>query len=217
MSKVHPTVANHHQNRCSSSTSATEEELVNVSAPSVFTVWKKSSMTFQGTDGFTVFNHEGKLAFRVDNYSRKTCPKGGLLLMDGAGRPLLTLKPQGYKGEGCYNKSPVFCMRRRSIFPGNGETEAFMGVPRKRYAKTSTNPDFQIEGSFRKRHCKIIGHNGTVAAEISRKKVNNTTILLSDDVFNLVVQPGFDCELVMAFVVIMDRICPKLFTPILCF
>lgn len=63
--------------------------------PSVLTVWKRSSMSFQGTDGFTVFDHHGRLAFRVDNYSRKnSCVKGGLVLMDGAGKALLTLKPQ---------------------------------------------------------------------------------------------------------------------------
>ena len=65
--------------------------------PLVLTVWKRSSMSFQGTDGFTVFDHRGRLAFRVDNYSRKnSCLKGGLLLMDGAGKALLTLKPQVY-------------------------------------------------------------------------------------------------------------------------
>ena len=66
--------------------------------PCVLTVWKRSSMSFQGTDGFTVFDQRGRLAFRVDNYSRKkSCLKGGLLLMDGAGKALFTLKPQVYK------------------------------------------------------------------------------------------------------------------------
>ncbi|KAF5941080.1 hypothetical protein HYC85_022247 [Camellia sinensis] len=38
----------------------------------VLTVWKRSSMSFQGTDGFTVFDSSsGRLVFRVDNYSRK--------------------------------------------------------------------------------------------------------------------------------------------------
>ena len=63
----------------------------------VLTVWKRSSMTFQGTDGFTVFDGNGRLAFRVDNYSRKKgLLKGGLVLMDGPGKALLTLKPQVY-------------------------------------------------------------------------------------------------------------------------
>ena len=63
--------------------------------PAVYTVWKRSSMGFQGTDGFCVYDDAGRLAFRVDNYSRrrKLCA-GELLLMDGQGTPLLSLRPQ---------------------------------------------------------------------------------------------------------------------------
>lgn len=60
-------------------------------SPCALTVLKRSSMSFHGTDGFTVFDENGGLAFRVDNYSRKN---HGLVLMDGPGTPLLTLKPQ---------------------------------------------------------------------------------------------------------------------------
>lgn len=49
-------------------------------------------MSFQGTDGFTVFDRHGRLVFRVDNYSRNKAAR--LLLMDGAGNGLLSLKPQ---------------------------------------------------------------------------------------------------------------------------
>ena len=52
-------------------------------------------MGFQGTDGFSVYDAAGRLAFRVDNYARR--PKafaGELLLMDGRGAPLLSLRPQ---------------------------------------------------------------------------------------------------------------------------
>jgi hypothetical protein len=63
--------------------------------PAVYTVWKRSSMGFQGTDGFCVYDAAGSLAFRVDNYSRRRKPFAGeLLLMDGHGAPLLALRPQ---------------------------------------------------------------------------------------------------------------------------
>lgn len=66
--------------------------------PSKFTVWKRSSMSFQGMDGFTVFDECGGLVFRVDNYSRNNgCTGGGgeaLVLMDGAGSALLTFRPK---------------------------------------------------------------------------------------------------------------------------
>lgn len=57
-------------------------------------------MGFQGTDGFCVYDDAGRLAFRVDNYSRrrKLCA-GDLLLMDGqasqSARPLELLHSNG--------------------------------------------------------------------------------------------------------------------------
>ncbi|XP_039840475.1 protein LURP-one-related 8-like [Panicum virgatum] len=63
--------------------------------PALYTVWKRSSMGFQGTDGFCVYDDAGALAFRVDNYSRRRkLFAGELLLMDGHGAPLLALRPQ---------------------------------------------------------------------------------------------------------------------------
>ncbi|URD98924.1 hypothetical protein MUK42_32394 [Musa troglodytarum] len=38
---------------------------------SVWIVWKKSSMGFHGTDGFSIYDSMGRLAFRVDNYPRE--------------------------------------------------------------------------------------------------------------------------------------------------
>ncbi|XXG42077.1 hypothetical protein AAC387_Pa01g2425 [Persea americana] len=181
-------------------------------------------MAFQGTDGFSVFDGQGRLVFRVDNYSRKNrCIAGGVVLMDGAGRALLTLRPQtlslrdqwnGFKGDGgmgAKRGTPVFSMRRRSFLRINDETEVFMGGLRNRVQA----PDFRITGSFRRRCCKIQDNAGEVVAEISRKRAN-AKILLSDDVFRLIVQPGYDCELMMAFVVTIDRIFGKPITPALC-
>ncbi|KAE8098962.1 hypothetical protein FH972_016981 [Carpinus fangiana] len=164
--------------------------------PAVLTVWKRSSMSFQGTDGFTVFDHHGRLAFRVDNYSRKSCcitGGGGLVLMDGAGKALLTLKPQRHS-----SKDDVEAI----VVMGHGQSDQ--------------TPDFRIEGCFRRRNCKIKSSStGQMVAKIARKRVNNK-ILLGDDVFTLAVQPGFDTQLVMAFVIILDRICGKPFAPVLC-
>lgn len=56
-----------------------------------WTVWKRSSMGFVGMDGFSVYDANGRLAFRVDNYSRS---QKSLLLMDATGKPLLSLKPK---------------------------------------------------------------------------------------------------------------------------
>lgn len=111
-------------------------------------------------------------------------------------------------------KSKVFSMRRplTTILRSNKyEAEVFMGGSREHDGM----PDFKIEGSFRSRNCKIRTHAGAIVAKIARKKVN-PTVLLSDDVFSLIIEPGTTTELIMAFVIVLDRICFKPFTPILC-
>lgn len=91
MSRIHPAAATGRSKPFLARGEDCEESL----GPIKLTVWKRSSMTFQGTDGFTVFDRSGRLAFRVDNYSRKkSWAEGGLVLMDGAGNALLTLRPQ---------------------------------------------------------------------------------------------------------------------------
>ncbi|KAK3018220.1 hypothetical protein RJ639_002754 [Escallonia herrerae] len=243
-------------------------------------------MSFQGTDGFTVFDGHGRLAFRVDNYTRMSssrCVAGGgggagLVLMDGSGKALLTLIPQafsmqhqwsGYRGgedECCgvskrsgstasskssshitsSDKKRVFTMIRPSSLlmilhgsSGNTPCEAEVFVERTPPPTRVSPPSsggggttkstvdyFRIEGSFRRRNCKIKdASTGQVAAKIARKReaaanISSTTTLLDfgDDVFNLVIQPGFNPDLMMAFVVILDRICggAKPYTPVLC-
>ncbi|GKV04260.1 hypothetical protein SLEP1_g16440 [Rubroshorea leprosula] len=224
MSRVHPADQSNFQDNL------LVKEIKVEGPPCTLTVWKRSSMSFQGTDGFTVFDHHGRLVFRVDNYSRKyPCGlAGGLVLMNGAGNALLTLKPQimsmqyqwnAYRGDQemrrrkC-KKSKVFSMRTPSLlFQRQRKDQAEVFLPG--LSKKGQVPDFRIQGSFRSRNCLIRTATGEVAAKITRKRVNST-VLLSDDVFSLVVQPGFDMELIMAFVVVLDRICANPFTPILC-
>lgn len=94
MSRIHPAVNNNTPKLLG------EGQYDHHGCPSTFTVWKRSSMSFQGTDGFTVYDEYGTLAFRVDNYSRKNGflgsggGGGGLVLMDGSGKALLTLTPK---------------------------------------------------------------------------------------------------------------------------
>ncbi|RWV95546.1 hypothetical protein GW17_00041822 [Ensete ventricosum] len=221
MSRVHPSLSK-----------TDDEELATVTNyPSMWTVWKKSSMAFHGTDGFSIYDIKGRLAFRVDNYSRKhKCFAGELLLMDGNGKAVMALRPQvgnkrsgffyllfcfslilsmhdrwsGFKGEDDLRtsyKTHVFSMRRRSILQSCKEAEVFMDTP----DNQSPVPGFRTEGCFKRRNCKILDSKGEEVAQISRKKVNKL-VTLSDDVFNLIIQPAMDTELVMAFLVIMDRI-----------
>ena len=123
----------------------------------------------------------------------------------------------------CGKSSPgckVFSMRSSSMaFFGGGKdkAEVFVGSASGRgRQQRGTTPDFRIEGSFRNRNCKISNADGQVVAKIGRKRVMNSTVMLSDDVFSLVIQPGYSSELIMAFVIVLDRISTKPYTPALC-
>lgn len=94
----------------------------------------------------------------------------------------------------------------------NVEAEVFFERDQK---VADQKPDFRIEGCFWRRNCKIRSRNGEVVANIARKRVNDR-VLLGDDVFSLVVQPGYDAQLIMSFVIILDRICGKPYAPVLC-
>ncbi|XP_009773386.1 protein LURP-one-related 8-like [Nicotiana tabacum] len=270
MSKIHP-AADHHRKRSKPCRHDDHEQRQNqnlkliapasrlISRPppaaacaaSIFTVWKRSSMSFQGTDGFTVFDKLGQLVFRVDNYTRRKNRSiaagkgrsgvGGLVLMDANGKPLLTLRPQmrsmqlqyewkvysgGEEDENNGNHSPpLFVMRKpplsllmmmrttatnscqAQVFTADGEND------------NVSRPDYRVEGSFRRRNCNITNSTGHIVANISRKVANattRTTVLISDDVFSLVVQPGFEPHIFMAFVIILDRMYPNSYAPLVC-
>ena len=67
-------------------------------------------------------------------------------------------------------------------------------------------PDFRTEGCFRRRNCKIMDRNDDEVTLISRNK-ENKSVAPGDDVFNLIIQPNMETELMAAFLVLMDRIC----------
>lgn len=74
-----------------------------------------------------------------------------------------------------------------------------------------------IDGCFEKRCCRVTDSKGREVAKISRKKMTSgAPVMLSNDVFTLILHPGVECQIVMALLVIMDRICQKSFTPIMC-
>lgn len=90
MTKVYPKVVS-----SSPHVSSDEQSFFNESStagrsfdPVVLTVWKKSLLF--NSDGFTVFDANGDLVFRVDNYAAGN--KGEVVLMDAAGHSLLTLR-----------------------------------------------------------------------------------------------------------------------------
>ncbi|KAL6905731.1 hypothetical protein ACP4OV_003332 [Aristida adscensionis] len=202
--------------------------------PAVYTVWKRSSMGFQGTDGFSVYDEAGALAFRVDNYSRRRkIFAGELMLMDGRGAPLLALRPQILSMRdqwNCYRASEeagdkgtrrqqLFSMRKCSLVKNSDDAEVYM-VGSKASASDQQDPSFRVQGSFWRRSCKIRSSDGEEVARITRKKAGAAaapeSVTLGDDVFSLTVMPGADGAMIMAVVVVMDRICQRPYKPFMC-
>ncbi|PUZ43487.1 hypothetical protein GQ55_8G013700 [Panicum hallii var. hallii] len=198
-----------------------------------YTVWKRSSMGFQGTDGFSVYDAAGALAFRVDNYSRRRkIFVGELLLMDGQGSPLLALRPQIFSTHdqwNCYKASEesqgertrshqLFSMRKCSVLQKGHIAEVSMTGCSTASDRTGHGPSFCVEGCFRRRSCKIHNSDGEEVARIMRKKAEAaaSSLMLGDDVFSLMIQPNVDCAMIMAFIVVLDRICWRPFTPMIC-
>ncbi|TVU50648.1 hypothetical protein EJB05_02027, partial [Eragrostis curvula] len=188
--------------------------------PTVYTVWKRSSMGFQGT-----------LAFRVDNYStahgwtRNAAPL--LSLHDRWNCYTATTEESLSSKKQSSTSQLVFTMHRSSALQSSSDqAEVHMGATTTSAASSSLSckhqpaaPSFRIEGSFSRRNCKILGNDSREAARISRKKAgvaSRPVTTLGDDVFSLVVRPGVDATTVMAMVVILDRICRKPYMPMVC-
>ncbi|KAI3680622.1 hypothetical protein L6452_35395 [Arctium lappa] len=170
-------------------------------AGKVFTVWKKSLLF--NCDGFTVFDSNGNLVFRVDNYVAGG--NGAIVLMDASGHPLLTIRRkrlslsgnwQVYDGETTIN--PRFSITKHvSVF--NTKSLAYVSKVGSRI------PMYEIDGSYAQRCCVVYDDTGRCVTDIKSKEAKGGTVALGVDVFRLVVQPLIDPAVAMALVIVLDQ------------
>jgi len=183
-------------------------KLSEVSATAL-TIWKKS-LVFS-CNGFTVFNSSGNLVFRVDSYPSD--PKGEVLLMDAAGRALLTMRRkrlslqnewQGFPGEFRDAQNPLFVVRRASLRISSKNTaEVYV-----RSSAKSKKPSYRVEGCYAERSFTLLNSFNEVVAEVKPKQVRSD-IRLGGDVFNLTVRPGYNQAFVMGLIIVLDEIMPS--------
>ncbi|KAJ3696139.1 hypothetical protein LUZ60_001516 [Juncus effusus] len=182
---------------------------------------RKTSLFAQG-DGFAVYDHcSGELTFRVDIYPAVS---GELVLMDPNGKPILTVRKkrpslhnrwEGFLGEKIdgQNQKPLFTVRRSTIFGGGRAgmvAEVHGGV-----GPTEAETEYRIQGSFPQRSCKVLlegnpdreEEEAVVVAEIKRKVVADAHMVLSKDVFSLLIAPGVDAAFAMGLVLVLDQVC----------
>ncbi|XP_076895981.1 protein LURP-one-related 8-like [Bidens hawaiensis] len=207
MTKVHPkafTSSSDQQRFFGETETSTTSRNIN---PVVLTVWKKSLLF--SCDGFTVYNSNGNLVFRVDNYAGSN--KSEVVLMDASGRSLLTLRRKkaritdswlAYDGETTANHrfsvtKHVNFMNAKSI----AHVSTKGGSPNNGNKK---NVAYEIEGSYSQRCCVVYDDKLRRVAEIKRKEAVGG-VALGGDVFRLVVQPEIGSTVAMGLVVVLDQ------------
>lgn len=166
---------------------------------------QKTSFFFAG-DGFSVYDSNAELLFRVDSYGTEICDEGELVLMDASGHCLLTVRRkrpslhqrwEGFVGERLEGQKHIFNVRRSSIMGRTSVTAEVYGNP---------GEEYQIEGSFSQRTCTIFNADKQSVAEITRKLDISTNVVLSKEVFSVCLEPGFDAAFVMGLVLVLDQI-----------
>ncbi|XP_009605860.3 protein LURP-one-related 8 [Nicotiana tomentosiformis] len=174
----------------------------------VLTVWKKSLLF--NCDGFTVFDNQGNLVFRVDNYNAGT--KAEIVLMDASGNSLLTIRRKRisladswlvFEGETAVN--PLFSVKK-NVNLLNTKSLAQVYEHRKALSSKKNNVVYEIEGSYTQRCCAVYDQKRRPVALIKRKEEAVRGVAFGIDVFRLVVQPEeIHPSMAMALVILLDQ------------
>ncbi|KAJ4712086.1 Protein LURP-one-related like [Melia azedarach] len=155
------------------------------------TVWMKS-LVMRG-NGCTVFNENGEIVYRVDNYDNKGSSE--VYLMDLRGKVLFTIlrtvwffgRWKGYKGDRSNlmtKEKPKFQVTNKGrVILGPENAEAIC---------------YKLVASAGKSAFKIIDCRGGGVVAEARRKQSSSGVLLGDDVLTLVVEPHVDHSFVMA-------------------
>lgn len=166
------------------------------------------------TNGCTVYNENGEVVYRVDNYDKKGSNK--VYLMDLKGNVLFTIlrrklfffrQWRGYKSDGLKlrNQEPYFQAKSTEIFQGNLSCRITV--------RSSEAPDqrchYKLESLAGKLAFKITNSNGEIVAEAKRKQ-SSSGVLLGDDVLTLVVEPHVDHSFIIGLVTVYGLMHHKL-------
>ncbi|KAI4355363.1 hypothetical protein L6164_004144 [Bauhinia variegata] len=188
MAKVHPQALH-------GSTSFTSKQ-------ETFTIWMKS-LVLNGK-GCTVFDSDGQIVYRVDNYNCKS--RDEVYLMDRKGGVLFTILRkqsklsrfwEGYRSTASEKNQnePSFRVRKtcRTCIRASAY-QVVLGLDK------SQPYCLEIESSTCKSSCNISDQFGELVAELKRKK-STCGVDFGDDVLTMVVEPNIDLSLIMGLVV----------------
>ncbi|KAF8671292.1 hypothetical protein HU200_050001 [Digitaria exilis] len=173
----------------------------------VLTVWRKSLLF--NCDGFTVFDAKGNLAFRVDCYGSSWRRRAEVVLMDVAGKPLLTVRRRRislseqwviYDGDATEpERKPLLSVRRHVSLRASSKKALAYVTPLGSAAERSSSAAYVVEGSYGHRACAVRDARGDAVAEVRRKES------VGDDVFRLVAETRLGAPLAMGLVIALDE------------
>ncbi|KAF7014138.1 hypothetical protein CFC21_028159 [Triticum aestivum] len=178
----------------------------------VFTLWLKS-LVLNGR-GCTVYDSDGHIVYRVDNYGSKC--SDNVCLMDLRGNIVVNIhkkklafgKWEGYKWTGRKQEASAWfkvARPRGGIFHRSGGRPSSSPCEFESDAGRAMRYRIDDDGGARagKRACCRIVDAGTglVVAEVKRK-VTAGGVALGEDVLALVVEPGVDDSLIMGLVLV---------------
>ncbi|KAF5206174.1 Lurp-one-related [Thalictrum thalictroides] len=157
-------------------------------------------------NGCTVFNANGDIIYRIDNYNCKCNTE--VYLMDLRGSVLFTIlkkkfrllgRWEGYRWTPAEKTKPWFQVRRKlcRILQKN-QTCCEVTVVVLDNKETIW---YRMESWVSKSACKIVDQAGRLVAVI-QKKQTSSGILLGDDVWTLEIEPNVDHLLIMGLVIV---------------
>ncbi|KAI3892088.1 hypothetical protein MKW92_048148 [Papaver armeniacum] len=167
----------------------------------VLTVWKKSLLF--NCNGFTVFDTNGNLVFRVDNY--RAGNKTEIFLMDASGKTLLTIRRKKlsltdnwmvFDGETSVN--PRFLVKKPVNFLTTKDLAHVISC------QGNKELLYEIIGSYAQRCVAVYDSEKRLVAEVQRKEAKEG-VSYGGDVFKLIVQPELDHAVAMALVILMEQ------------
>ncbi|KAL9665086.1 hypothetical protein QQ045_020495 [Rhodiola kirilowii] len=177
-----------------------------------FTLWMKS-LIFHGC-GLSLFDSDGKVVYRIDNYGEKCSHE--VLLMDLLGQVVFTIRRksqglrcpcwEGYKGSDKNSLSkiePAFRVKEHRSHRLFGRKSLTCEVMNK---SLDCLEHYKIvKSSSAKLECKIMNVKGKTIAELKQKQ-GRGGVSLGRDVLSLEVEAEADVSLVVALVAVFGLI-----------
>ncbi|KVH95404.1 protein LURP-one-related 11-like [Cynara cardunculus var. scolymus] len=198
MAKIYPSIPS----SSSSSFCSNERE--------TYTIWMKSLV--MNSNGYTVYDSNGNVVFRIDNYDNKNSSE--VYLMDLRGNIVCTILRKKLLRLGlwdcCHSNDscrPWFKVGKAfNFFKNDSVYDVLVGTNE---ARNDSSLNHRMEGSVHGLEFKITDGAGRVRAEVQRKR-SSSGVVLGEDVLCVTVEPGVNHIFVLALVAIQGLIHRKM-------